>query len=562
MAIPVKKPFSVRLSAFLFEGEEIKNFQTLLGVPIGEVDALKIEENFDLDGMIFVKRKPDDPKRPPWAGYLDRLHGAEVGGLETASSSAVLFLRIEKAVIAFAFGYGRYLLDDEKIVSDFGIRTALNTLDHNTLRSVDLFSLEQEPIQKRSQALKSANINNFGVDVGRDVLKAVTGDPRAGIPWSAISGGGAQYAFSAKIEGYHELKQLAEKLATSYAMKEYQEHFAWVDNIQRVRNSAKQEVLNGLLVEHVMKGDTDKVKIAVPDIADWKEIYGFSFTNSKNDIKAFPDMSDYYAANDLLKTSLEKLKSHTLFCHVLVGGELEYSLYESIYFECEYEGRLHILFHKEWFTVDQDYVRRVDAMVAEVPLFGEKFPHVKIVPKKRKKKSKGKEVKDEEEIADGLEAEGDYNQRIANLKGYHLLDKKLVKSDGAASSIEVCDLLSDDRKFIHAKHRKGNSSGLSHLFAQGRVSAELLLSDQSFRKGARKELPVASRKLIPEAKFLPEDCEIVFLVLGAKTDMVREELPFFSKVNLSSAFRNLTERKFNVSICGAEIEDNTLDVAI
>jgi uncharacterized protein (TIGR04141 family) len=152
-----------------------------------------------------------------------------------------------------------------------------------------------------------------------------------------------------------------------------------------------------------------------------------------------------------------------------------------------------------------------------------------------------------------VEAEGAYNERVSKSCGYHLLDRKLIKPRTGASSIELCDLLSNKGEFIHAKHKKGGSAGISHLFAQGRIAAELMLSDKEFRKGARSKLPGANKSLVPLDNFDPSKSEIVFLVLGDKSSDVKNNLPFFSKVNLWVTYLSLTQRNFEVSIAGADL---------
>ena len=96
-----------------------------------------------------------------------------------------------------------------------------------------------------------------------------------------------------------------------------------------------------------------------------------------------------------------------------------------------------------------------------------------------------------------LEDEGNYNERVSKTLKYYLLDKMLIKSTQTTSPIEVCDLLTSDSQFIHVKHRKGNSAGLSHLFAQGSVSADLILGDKEFRKSIRKKSVQNILKLKP-----------------------------------------------------------------
>ncbi|MDC5229386.1 TIGR04141 family sporadically distributed protein, partial [Acinetobacter baumannii] len=154
-----------------------------------------------------------------------------------------------------------------------------------------------------------------------------------------------------------------------------------------------------------------------------------------------------------------------------------------------------------------------------------------------------------------IETESAYNERVASSLSYHLLDKKLVKCSKTTSPIELCDLLTNDKQLIHVKHRKGGSAGLSHLFAQGSVSAEVMLGDRAFRTQARKVLRKIAPdvdKLIPMDGLKSADYEIVFLILGDDNANVKKNLPFFSKVNLTLVFDNLSQRGYKVKIAGAE----------
>lgn len=80
------------------------------------------------------------------------------------------------------------------------------------------------------------------------------------------------------------------------------------------------------------------------------------------------------------------------------------------------------------------------------------------------------------------ETEGLYNIRLVedNPSSRILMDKKTVYHGGYGSQVELCDVLVVDGSFIHVKHY-GGSSSLSHLFAQGLVSAQLIKSDDAFR---------------------------------------------------------------------------------
>ena len=85
--------------------------------------------------------------------------------------------------------------------------------------------------------------------------------------------------------------------------------------------------------------------------------------------------------------------------------------------------------------------------------------------------------------------EGAYNISAASaLPGACCMDGRLVSYGGGHSKIEFCDVYTADRKMIHVK-RYGGSSVLSHLFAQGLVSAELFAGDAEFRKKLNDKLP-------------------------------------------------------------------------
>jgi uncharacterized protein (TIGR04141 family) len=103
---------------------------------------------------------------------------------------------------------------------------------------------------------------------------------------------------------------------------------------------------------------------------------------------------------------------------------------------------------------------------------------------------------------------------------------------------------------------KNFGTDLSHLFAQGGVAAEIMLGDRAFRKKARAVLgavdPVA-RDLVPLDNLRSSEYEIVFLILGDDSATLKQNLPFFSKVNLTKTYENLTQRGFAVSIAGAAI---------
>ena len=76
-----------------------------------------------------------------------------------------------------AFGAGRHWIDDGAIVRRFGMMVTLNTVHPDRIRSVDREEFETIQRKTRSQTSVSSNLDNFGLDVQRDLVRSVTGQP-------------------------------------------------------------------------------------------------------------------------------------------------------------------------------------------------------------------------------------------------------------------------------------------------------------------------------------------------------------------------------------------------
>ena len=125
------------------------------------------------------------------------------------------------------------------------------------------------------------------------------------------------------------------------------------------------------------------------------------------------------------------------------------------------------------------------------------------------------------------------------------MDGKNISYGGGASRIEFCDLYTRSRVMIHVK-RYGASSVLSHLFAQGLVSATLFLQDSDFRKAVNRRLPESHRLARPERRPTVQNYEVAFAIVSKSAGEL--QLPFFSKVNLRNAYQTLTGLGYDVTL--------------
>ena len=155
--------------------------------------------------------------------------------------------------------------------------------------------------------------------------------------------------------------------------------------------------------------------------------------------------------------------------------------------------------------------------------------------------------------------EPEYNRETATGSDrFLLLDARLVRTDDARGGVELCDLLTDERQFVHVK-RYGGSKQLSHLFAQSRVAAEMLLLNADFRVAAknliREVAGGAGRFDVIDADAVhPNEFEIVLAIIKHWGDGDIDGLPFFAKVDLRRTLVDLISRGYVVSVARVPIE--------
>ena len=148
----------------------------------------------------------------------------------------------------------------------------------------------------------------------------------------------------------------------------------------------------------------------------------------------------------------------------------------------------------------------------------------------------------------------------------------MIRVHGVTGSVEICDVLTSNRQFIHVKRKLG-SSNLSHLFSQGFVSAELFLTDPIFRDAVRERISDAERaraEVESDRCFIgrfsgsldfdtpePRNIEVVYAVIAQWSNRtLAEALPFFSKVNLRRTMSELRRIGYRTSFCRIEVVEH------
>jgi uncharacterized protein (TIGR04141 family) len=204
-----------------------------------------------------------------------------------------------------------------------------------------------------------------------------------------------------------------------------------------------------------------------------------------------------------------------------------WSIWRALTGELVVDGRTYILDEGDFFAVANDYLEEVNGYIDGLSESAVVLPD-----------------------ADSMK-EDEYNKYVAGSSDdFLLLDRETVRTGASTTPVEICDLLTRDRRLIHVKRHLG-SRDLSHLFSQGFVSADLLQQDSHFREAAQQKIRQVGSEdfaFFDPAGILTSDFEVTYAIAADwRGRTLAKALPFFSKINLRRTAQDLANRGFRLA---------------
>lgn len=510
----------------------VKNFKDCMK-STSERNELRLKSSLGMEGIIFCGKTTEKP--PRWKKYLSYWSEDNVEISENRSNKALLLAKIDNRIMAVTFGYGKSLLKEDCIERNFGLKVALNIVDPNKLRSVNASTVEDMVVTTQRQASYSTSQSEFGLNVTNDILKGVTGVP-SDSKYGALVTGKDSLSVSVQMK----MEELSEKLKlyySEYKSDRYKKNgFEWVDNVAEIRDPELIAQLNDLLYDAIKVRNVEHLHIAPPETVNWEKITGFCYSGIRkrvSDEKSYNlnlDILDYI---DHIKDGVNignKLRTDKLHAMDAEGTKFPVcSIYSALVFQTELDEKHYILCSGSWYQIETSFFKKVDAFVSTVKISELNLPECP---------------------ADY--DEGKYNAEVVanNKADYYLLDRVLFAAEGSPKQIEACDIFTKNKQFVHVKN-KAQSAQLSHLFAQGKVSADCFANDFSFRKKIHDKLKAQFGSAIFDPSNRPnsEEFEVVYAIIDTKDSDLNKKLPFFSKVNLMLTVKELEKMHFKCSVC-------------
>ncbi len=541
------------------DGRKITDFEQALRDP-SSLQSFDLVPSMPFQGRLFLQIS--DLKMPSWFDFLDiGINDLIVPKIQRVN--AVLFVKVkyyDDRIFAITFGQGRYLLRPDCIRKNYGLRVALNVIyDQSTgestferIKSVDAKTVAEKTIRTRRQSDRRATFETFGVDIQRDLLRAVTGTPISSEIWGTRISGSDSVSVNPVIS-FDKLGEFCKDLARTYRDDTYQQNFEWIDNIHAV---AEQKILRDLhekLIDAIMTGSMD-VAITVPVFVNWDNVSKFYFTFDSANTFTDPEDANLHdaleASNKLENLTIDRLRRWNLEA-LDNAGQVAYRwpLLRCLTGEFKREENEYILSESQFFEIRKEFRDNLNLFISELPTTSYPLPP-----------------------SPGDIPEGQYNELAAKSReSYLLLDKKTVRMASHTSPIEICDVLTDDGCFIHVKRKLGSSS-LSHLFAQGSVSADLFLMSLDYRTTTLTKIKEQEQIRANEegddgflgrfssydpSRITPGDYEVSYAIVAKwKGRNLVQALPFFSKVNLRRHVEDLRRMGYNVSMACIDVEEN------
>lgn len=431
-----------------------------------------------------------------------------------------------KKSFAITFGSGIHLLNQDAYVERFGLKVLLNIIDEFGLRKISQKSMRGIPSDSVKQLSKISSIRDFDLDITQDFVINLTASPEEeDLPLFGKNVTGGNSLSVSILNDIDDVEDFLKKCYKKYTDTRYKKNYAWIDNVRPETNTNKTKRLKEILIKKIRTNDVDRIWMSIPEMINWEEVSGFTF-HKRGKLRYDIELKDFLdeVVKDISKFDEKYLKRDVFVLDSNGYQKFTWKIYRCLYAEVEYDRTTYILNSGKWFEVNDDYLIELNKKYNEIIQKSKKYDLT--LPNSK-----------------SGEHEGAYNKRVGEeFKEYYLtLDRKLVSLAGN-SGVEVCDIYSKNKDFIHVK-KYGASSVFSHLFMQGKNSAALFLRSQEYRNEIRKILSEGFE--VSSEPPNPNDYKIIYAVITKYANTEKDNIPFFSKITLCDTKKYLNDLGFS-----------------
>ncbi len=487
------------------------------------VKDVNIKETFD-NGILYYKKSFS--KEPAWT---DNFFNKSIDALKNSTASGLYITKVKHSnkdiYFGISFGHGWQMFKDGVIVEQFGIKTALSIIK-SEVKKIEKKNFKNGLKDVSEQLGRIGTVADFGFDIEQDIMRAVVGEPENQESYGKNVVGKDAISISIK-KSVDEINDVLLELYKAYISNKYKERFDWFDNFSAVHDKKLIADLDNKISAKINNdNNTDVIYwLSIPEVVEWENTKCFKYS-AKNNAPEYQDITF-----EDFKDSLKDDEKNNITIDLLKGKKVqqidtndqivkEWSIYKCLYSEVDLNNEKYLLVAAKYYRVDATYKNKIESEYVVDTNFT--LPNW-----------------------DKADHENDYNKKVEtnDATNYQCLDGGSNQNNLIGKGkIEFADLVKSDKHLIHVK-KYGASAVLSHLFSQGLVSADLLLTDKPFRKEVNGKLKTSHKSVVSESDPNPVEYTIVYAIGTSKNDL---KLPFFSIINYRNIKKQLNLYRYNV----------------
>ncbi len=513
-----------------------KNFSVyLLKNGFNAHNSLKDEHNLTLlneadtripaGGIMYYGQNPT--RSPWWKEYWGISQD-----LRQTSVSAIVFLPVNDRWFAITFGASYHNLKENSYEYDFGLRTTLNTLDPEKIKSTDLLMPETAKRQ-RIQIPSASSLTYFDFNTDESIVKRLTGavkEEYRDLLRNATGSSSLRFATACEAS---ELVELCSNLLKIYVRQDYEVSFPDLHNIIPIKDPDLISSLESQLLT-AFQEESMSLTLGIPDIVDYSTNFKVKYRGAAKRSKEYEDVyiSNYREYLNECQVNIDDVSlfgKHTL-CILDENGNLlqTFSIYKSLLFDCTHNNETYHLCDGYWYEINTNFIERLKTELD--PIFVDTHDVLCECNQKR-------------EDAYNTEA----RRRSPEELNVYCLDKCSIAPKGQRN-VEPCDLIAVKNSTAELIHNKisTRSACLSHLFNQG-VNSVILLRQNAEAKDKLKEL--VRHDNILEERIDNEQYTVTYGIITNKTRELRSDaLPIFSRISLLRCVKTLNLMKIPTTV--------------
>ncbi len=505
--------------------------------------------------------------KPMWARRLDQAFEG-MDRFRSASNRFIIFLPVGQRVFAVCFGYASGALDWNAVETGFGLSLAARTMSDAAIRELKSRRFDVKARTQSVQVPGGGSLRDLDVELEGEFVFRLAGkmadmeldtsgeELDLGIDTKGALIAGDSIAFRAEVD-LKSVQAVLDEFLGIVIHSPPSDAFAFVDALKPIKSSdSRMDLLEKKLIEILFGGEGGDpvgssatttggglslasdamISLAPPDelsVADigilrilkGKGVAERESISLESVVAACKEFRGDRAVRDLRAIRIEALSMDD----TPLGPTLP--LLHWLVAELPVDGRRYVLTMGKWFAIDAEFVAKLDSDLASIPDLTNEL-----------------RIPDWDPEPGGRHLETPWNARAFKGVDWVTLDTVDLRSGG--DEIEACDQMHRDGHLVHIK-RYDRSHTMSHLFAQGTTSAEVLIDDDEYKRAFVQAVRERNPEFVDAAQRAPES--VVYAIAVSDGRAIPGSLPTFSKVNLRNHCRRLRRAKLRPAVARVNI---------